>query len=82
MKGGSIETVGVVQVGENKYQEQDGQSDQDAQVCCAIYKYMFVKSDVCVYTRNVSLYSISNVIVVAWFHRVFTEEIFLTHLNV
>lgn len=43
MKGGSVETVGVVQVGESKYQEQDGQSDQDAQVYLSNPMYVYIQ---------------------------------------
>ena len=37
MKEGSLGTVGIVKVGEKKYQEKDGESDQNAYVYCAIY---------------------------------------------
>ena len=37
--------MGAVQFGEKKYQEKDGESDQDVYVYCAIYniQYIYIK---------------------------------------
>ena len=37
MKEGSLGKKGVVQVGEKKYREQEGESDKDAYIPCGIY---------------------------------------------